>query len=437
MAKISEILFSIIENKLTPIAAKISNQRHIIALRDGFIAAMPFLIVGSFMLIFAHPPFDENTSSTFGRMWLGFAKRYSEELLMPFNMTMGLMSIFITGAIAYNLAQMYKLSAYMASCLAVMSFLLVSAPVSNSTLSVTYLSGEGIFTGILVAIYCTELMYFLKRKDLGFKLPEQVPSKIRESFDLLIPVLVIFLTLYPISIFFQHYLNMLIPQAIMSVFAPLISASDSLPAILIAVLLVHLLWFAGIHGAAVVGGILQVFYITNLSSNQSALNAGLPIEHIFVESFWSFFIVLGGSGATLGLALLYWRSRSVHLKTVGRLGLVPGFFNINEPLIFGSPIIMNPIMFIPFIGAPLINATIAWSATKLGWVNHVVSLAPWTTPAPVGAAWATGWDYRAVILVVALTVISMVVYYPFFKLYEKQLLAQEKQAVEEESRNNG
>lgn len=219
---------------------------------------------------------------------------------------------------------------------------------------------------------------------------------------------------------------MLLPQAIMALFKPIISASDSLPAVLIAVLLCHLLWFAGIHGAVIVGGILQAFWLTNLGINQQALNAGEPITQIFIEPFWQFFIVVGGSGSTMGLVFLYLRSRSAHLRSIGKLGLVPSMFNINEPIIFGSPVVMNPLLFIPFITAPLVNAIIAWVATRTDLVNHVVSLAPWTTPGPIGAAWSTGWDFRAVILVGVLIVVSTLIYYPFFKMYERELLKQEK-----------
>ncbi len=149
--------------------------------------------------------------------------------------------------------------------------LLIAAPKTNGTLPVDSLGGTGIFTAILVAIYCVEMMRFLKAHNIGIRLPDQVPPMIKNSFDLLIPVLVVVLTLYPLSLFIQHHFDMLIPQAIMAIFKPLVSAADSLPAILLAVLIGHLLWFAGIHGAAIVSGMLQMFWLTNLGMNQQAL----------------------------------------------------------------------------------------------------------------------------------------------------------------------
>ncbi|PKH20481.1 PTS cellobiose transporter subunit IIC [Enterobacterales bacterium CwR94] len=425
MSTLATTLFNVIENRISPIAAKLSSQRHVVAIKDGFIASMPFLIVGSFMLLFSHPPFSANSEWAFAQWWLGIVAQYNDQLMLPYNMTMGIMAVYITAAIAYNLAQSYKMNGLMAALLALMSFLVVAAPQTNGTLSVSSLGGEGIFTAILIAIYTTEVMHILQKYRIGISLPEQVPPKIRQSFDLLIPILVIFLTLYPLNLFFQSHFGMLIPQAIMAMFSPIISAADSLPAVLLAVLLCHLLWFAGIHGAAIVGGILQAFWLSNLGINQEALNSGGEVSKIFIEPFWQFFITVGGSGATMGLVLLYLRSRSAHLRSIGKLGLVPGMFNINEPIIFGSPVVMNPLLFIPFITAPMINAVIAWTATRTDLVNHVISLAPWTTPGPIGAAWSTGWDWRAVVLVAVLIGLSTLIYYPFFKMYERQLLEQE------------
>lgn len=194
----------------------------------------------------------------------------------------------------------------------------------------------------------------------------------------------------------------------------------------------HLLWFAGIHGAAIVSGMLQMFWLTNLGANQTALAASQPLPHIFMEAFWTFFIVIGGSGATMGLVFCYLRSRSAHLRSIGRLSVVPSIFNINEPVIFGTPIVMNPVFFIPFLLAPMVNAVLAWAAMKFDLISRVISVVPWTAPAPVGAAWALAGISAPAILVVVLACVSAIIYFPFFKVYEKQLLEQE---AEEAQRN--
>ena len=421
----SNAFFDFIENKISPIAARAGTQRHIMAVRDGFIGAMPFMIVGSFLLVFAFPPFSPDTTFTLGQWWLAMSKNYFNEIMTPFNMSMGIMACQISAGIAYNLAQRYKIDAFPCAMLSLMTFLLIAAPMKDGTLPANFLGGTGIFTTIIVGIYVTELMRFLKIRNIGIKLPEQVPEKIRQSFNLLIPALIVILTIYPLNLFIQHQFGMILPDAIMAIFKPLISAADSLPAILLAVFLAHILWFAGIHGAAIVGGILQPFFLVNLGLNQAALAAGQPLPHTFVEPFWSFFIVLGGSGATLGLVLLYMRSKSAHLRSIGKLGIVPACFNINEPVIFGSPIVMNPVLFFPFIVAPMVNATIAYTAATTDLIGKVISLVPWTAPAPIGAAWGAGWQMGNGLLVIGLIVLDLLIYLPFFKVYEKQLLAQE------------
>jgi PTS system cellobiose-specific IIC component len=421
----SNAFFDFIENKISPIAARAGTQRHIMAVRDGFIGAMPFMIVGSFLLVFAFPPFSPDTTFTLGQWWLAMSKNYFNEIMTPFNMSMGIMACYISAGIAYNLAQSYKIDAFPCAMLSLMTFLLIAAPMKDGTLPANFLGGTGIFTTIIVGIYVTELMRFLKIRNIGIKLPEQVPEKIRQSFNLQIPALIVILTIYPLNLFIQHQFGMILPDAIMAIFKPLISAADSLPAILLAVFLAHILWFAGIHGAAIVGGILQPFFLVNLGLNQAALAAGQPLPHTFVEPFWSFFIVLGGSGATLGLVLLYMRSKSAHLRSIGKLGIVPACFNINEPVIFGSPIVMNPVLFFPFIVAPMVNATIAYTAATTDLIGKVISLVPWTAPAPIGAAWGAGWQMGNGLLVIGLIVLDLLIYLPFFKVYEKQLLAQE------------
>ncbi|MGR5096774.1 PTS sugar transporter subunit IIC [Vibrio maritimus] len=429
-------LFDFLENTLTPIAGRLATQKHVCAIRDGFIGAMPFMIVGSFLLVFAFPPFAEDTTFALGQWWISMSSTYFDEIMTPFNMSMGIMSCYISACIAYNLANSYKLDALPTAMLSLMSFLLIAAPMKDGALSATYLGGTGIFTAIIVAIFVTELTRFLKVRNIGFKMPEQVPDKIRQSFNLLIPTMIVIVTIYPLNLLIQNNFDMLMPGAIMALFQPLVSASDTLPAILLAVLVAHTLWFAGIHGSAIVSGIMAPFWLYNLGVNQEALAAGMELPQVFIEPFWSFFIVLGGSGATFSLVLLYLRSKSAHLKTIGRLGVVPAMFNINEPVIFGSPIVMNPIMFIPFVGAPMINAIIAYFATSMDWIGKMVSLVPWTAPAPIGAAWGAGWQLNNAVLVFILIGVNLVVYYPFFKIYEKQLLAEEQPQDTDSTQDN-
>ncbi|EID7714476.1 PTS sugar transporter subunit IIC [Vibrio cholerae] len=424
--KLYDAIIGIVEKHIAPIAAKVGNQPHVRAMRDGFIVAMPFIIVGSFILIFAFPPFAEDTTNVFGRVWLNFATTHFDIIMMPFNMSMGIMTIFVSLGVAYSLAKAYKMDGITSAVLSLMSFLLVAAPAKEDSLSMAHMGGTGIFTAVMCAFFAVELYRFMKKHNITIRMPEQVPPAIARSFEVLLPVLAIFLTLYPLSLFVQAEYGMLIPDAVMAMFKPLISASNTLPAIIGALLVCQLLWFAGIHGAAIVVGLLSPIFLTNISANIDAFVTGQPVPNIFTQPFWDFYIFIGGSGATLALVILMSLSRSAHLKSIGRMSAVPGFFQINEPVIFGSPVVMNPILFLPFVFAPVINATIAYFAIQLGFVGMGVATTPWTTPAIIGASWGSGWTFTPVLLVVGLLILDLLIYLPFFKMFEKQVLEQEQ-----------
>jgi PTS system cellobiose-specific IIC component len=424
--KLYDSIIGIVEKHIAPLAAKVGNQPHVRAMRDGFIVAMPFIIVGSFILIFAFPPFGEGTQNAFGRAWLDFATTHFDTIMLPFSMSMGIMTIFVSIGVAYSLAKAYKMDGITSGALSLMCFLLVAAPATDGALSTSHMGGTGIFTAVMCAFFAVELYRFMKKHNITIRMPEQVPPAIARSFEVLLPVLAIFITLYPLSLFVQAQYDMLIPDAVMAMFKPLISASNTLPAIIGALLMCQLLWFAGIHGAAIVVGLLSPIFLTNIGANIDAFVAGQPIPNIFTQPFWDFYVFIGGSGATLALVLLMSFSRSAHLKSIGRMSAVPGFFQINEPVIFGSPIVMNPILFIPFVFAPIINATIAYFAIQLGFVGMGVATTPWTTPALIGASWGSGWTFSPVLLVVGLLILDLFIYLPFFKMFEKQVIEQEQ-----------
>ncbi|SHO57108.1 PTS sugar transporter subunit IIC [Vibrio quintilis] len=425
-------MVSVIEDTITPIAGKLGQQRYITSIRDGFIAALPFMIVGSFMLVFIFPPFDPETTWGFARAWLDFSKTYQTELLLPFQLSMGVMTLFISVGVAASLGKHYDLDRITTGLLSLMSFLLVAAPVKDGNISMQYFSGQGIFTALICAIYSTEVYAFLKRKNITIRLPEQVPSGVARSFEILIPVMAIILTLHPLNLFIEAETGMILPKAIMSLLQPLVSASDSLPAVLLSVFICQLLWFAGIHGSLIVTGIMNPFWMTNLAENQAALAAGEALPHIYLQGFWDHYLLIGGVGSTLPLAILLLRSRAVHLRTIGKMGVIPGLFNINEPILFGAPIVMNPVFFFPFILVPMINAVLAYAATSMDLLPRVVSLTPWTTPGPVGASWAANWAVTPVFMCILCMVVAGLMYFPFLKAYEKTLLKQESEQQAEE-----
>ncbi|KGY08338.1 PTS sugar transporter subunit IIC [Vibrio sinaloensis] len=424
-----------VENVVAPVAGKISAQRHVNAIKDGFVATMPFLIVGSLLLVLAFPPSEGNP---FFDGWHGLVNAIGKDNIMaPFQLSMGIFALYATFGIAFSLAESYKLRAMNTGMLAMFAFLLSVAPMVNveigGVLPGAFLGGTGAFTAILCGLLVPEMQRLLIKYNIRIKMPDAVPPKISASFDLLIPIVFISIIIMSINVFLGQY-DLKIPTAIMQLFQPLVLASDSYIACLIAVLIVQILWFSGIHGGSVVGGIIGPMLLINLGLNQDALAAGEPLPAIFINPVMDFFIFVGGAGGTWGLVVLMMRSKATQLKTIGKMSIVPGTFNINEPVIFGTPIVMNPIYFIPWLLAPTINTSIVWLAFKTGFVAKIIAIPPWTMPAPIGAIIATN-SGTAALVVLSSIVVSAIVFYPFLKIHERQLL-KEEQAFNETSKSD-
>ena len=198
-------------------------------------------------------------------------------------------------------------------------------------------------------------------------------------------------------------------------------------AVLISLFICNLLWFIGIHGALIITGIMNPFWMTYLFENQQALAAGSPtLPHIYLQGFWDFYLLIGGIGSTLPLVLMAMRSRSRQLKSVAKIGLLPSLFKINEPILFGFPVIMNPVFLLPFLFVPLINACIAWYLTQLGILDRAVAMLPWSMPSPLGAAWSANGSWKNLCMSLFAMFNAWMLYRPFFKVYERQLAETER-----------
>ncbi|WP_114767006.1 PTS sugar transporter subunit IIC [Vibrio rhodolitus] len=419
---------AMVERVVTPIAYRVSTQRHVNAVKDGFVATMPFLIVGSLLLVLAFPP---GTSNAFLQGWQSLVDTIGQgNILSAFQVSMGIFALYAAFGIGFSLAEHYKLRALNTGMLTMFTFLLAVAPVQfiddiGGIMPIGYMGGTGAFTAIICGLFVPELQRFLIAKNIRLQLPDAVPPKISASFDLLIPIVILTVIVVTINVFLGSF-DLNIPSAIMELFKPIVAASDSFFACLLAVIIIQLLWFAGIHGSqVVVVGILYPILLINLGLNQDALAAGEELPKIFVNPVLDFFIFVGGAGGTWGFVVLMMRSKVAHLRTIGRMSIIPGTFNINEPVIFGTPIVMNVNYFIPWMLSPVVNTCIVWLAFKTELVSKVVALPPWTMPAPIGAVIATNSSIAALV-VVACVLVSVVIYYPFFKVHEKQLLAEEQ-----------
>lgn len=422
-----------IEEKLMPPMAKLSEQRHLRAVRYGVISTLPLLIVGSFFLIIAQPPV---------KAWADAVAPNVAKLMVPYRLTMGLMSVYAAYGMGYSLAKSYKLDGISGGVLSLVAFLLATIPmnvdafITEATkagikggttmgwvLPMANLGGAGMFVAIICMIFAVEILRMLKKYNVTIKMPEQVPESVARSFEALIPAAIIITVLW----FIRVWLDFDIQKAIMNIFKPLVNvAGNSLGGVLVPVLFIGLLWSAGIHGMSVIGSVVRPVWLVLLDANTKAVAAGEALPNIAPEPFFQWFIWIGGAGATLSLAVLMCFSKSEYLKRVGRFSIIPGIFNINEPLIFGTPLVMNPILAIPFILGPAVAGIIAYVATAIGLVSKVYVIPPWTLPAPIGAVFATGGDLKAAILVLINIVVVALIYYPFFKVYEKRMIKEEQ-----------
>jgi PTS system cellobiose-specific IIC component len=222
----------------------------------------------------------------------------------------------------------------------------------------------------------------------------------------------------------------------MDLFKPLVTASDTIPGIIVPILFICLLWATGIHGMSVVGAVARPIWLTLLDANVQAQAAGQALPNIAPEPFFQWFVWIGGAGSTLSLVLLMLTSKSKYLKSIGRASLIPGICNVNEPMIFGVPLMLNPILAIPFILGPIVTGIITYLAMAANLVARPYTLPPWTLPAPIGAYLATGGDWKAILLVLINMLIVGIIYYPFFKMYEKKMFEEENQSRDVDAASN-
>ncbi|HDL8431685.1 TPA: PTS sugar transporter subunit IIC [Yersinia enterocolitica] len=415
--QIMNVAVALIEQRLTPFANMLTRNHHITAMRDSFALAMPFVIVGSLMVPLIFPPFSINIDGRFGTWYLLF-----RPILMPiFELTLGLISLIIAFGASASLAKQYRLPERLAGLTGCLAFLMFIGFKEGSAPNI-FLSGMGMFTALFSSFYSIEIIRFFYIKGWCIRLPQEVPLMTRNSFQLLVPLLVIMLSISVMNALLQFSTGMMLPNLISEALRPLIIASDTLTAILISLLICQLLWFVGIHGALIVTGIMNPFWMTYLVENQEALANGVTqLPHIYLQGFWDFYLLIGGIGSTLPLVFMAMRSRSSQLKSVGKIGLIPSLFNINEPILFGFPIILNPVFLLPFIGVPMINACIAWYLTHLGVLDRAVAMLPWSMPSPLGAAWAANGSWKNMCMCLFAIFNSWMLYRPFFCVYEKQL----------------
>ncbi|MGG3469191.1 PTS sugar transporter subunit IIC [Neobacillus pocheonensis] len=422
----------ILESKMAPIAFKLDSNRYITAIKDGFFGAMSLLIIGSIFLLLANLPI--NGYGDFMASFLG--KNWASYFTVPFDVTMSIMTIYVVIAMARSLAKTYKLDSIMCISLSVVAFLLLTPMLElkagGFAIPMANLSASGLFLGMLTAVLAVEIIRFVDKKGWKIKMPDSVPENVSRSFSALIPGLIVIIVFDLIRIAFSFTNFATVQEFIFHYLqVPLTSLGSTLPAMGIVTLFEAILWFFGIHGSNVVGGIMQPIWLALTADNAAAFEAGKALPHIINYQFYSNFMKIGGFGSTFGLALIVlFTAKSSQYKALGKLAIAPGFFGINEPLIFGLPIVLNPIMLIPFLLTPIVMLFVGYFAMSSGLVPYTNGTnIPWTTPPIIAGFLVSGW--KGAVLNVIQIIISAAIYYPFFKSVDRMALKNEQDDIKQ------
>ncbi|WP_419471247.1 PTS cellobiose transporter subunit IIC [Ewingella americana] len=435
-----------LERYVLPFALKIASQKHVLSVRDGIILNMPFMLIGSFFLIFAYlpiPSYANMMGEVFGAAW-------REKLLYPVKATYDIMAIISSFGIAYRLAEKYKtLDPLTTGAVSLVAFILtipqntLFQPLNGATeqiikgvLPMNFIGSQGLFVAIVIAILSTEIYRFVHDRNLVINMPAGVPPAVAKSFLALIPgfavmAVVLALRLGVEATPFGNINNMI--ATIIGI--PMHHIGGTLPGMIFSVILIGLLWMVGLHGDAIVLVFIQPVWLSNMSENLTAFQNGQPIPHIITQQFYDLWIAPGGTGALLGLVIfMLLRARSAQMKQLGKIAAPGCLFNISEPMVFGIPLVMNPYFAIPFILTPVILVIVTYTAMATGLVTPPVGIAlPFTTPIFISGYLATGGHISGTVIQVVNLAISLVIYYPFFRAWDKLKFKEEHQAAQLEA----
>ena len=416
--------------KAKPFFEKVSRNIYLRAIRDGFISAMPVVLFSSIFLLIAYVP------NIFGFSW----SASTEALIMkPYGYTMGILGVLVAGTTAKSLTDSFnrKLEStnqinFLSTMLASISgFLLLAADaVEGGGFANGFLGTKGLLTAFLAAFITVNIYNITVKNNVTIRMPEEVPPNISQVFKDIIPFTLVIVVLYGLDIVTRNIMGTNVAESIIKLFEPLFTAADGYLGITIIFGAYALFWFVGIHGPSIVEPAIAAITYANIETNFQLLQAGQHADKILTSGTQMFIVTMGGTGATLVVPFMFmWLSKSKRNKAIGRASVVPTFFGVNEPILFGAPIVLNPVFFVPFIFAPIANVWIfKFFVDVLGMNSFSVNL-PWTTPGPLGIVIGTGFGLMSFVLALTLIVVDVVIYYPFFKVYDAQILEEEKAGV--------
>ena len=416
-----------------PLAEKIGKNKYLISIRDGFLLTTPLLIIGSFFLLIANFPINNWTeflARFFGENWTAYMAK-------PTSATFDIMAILAVVGIAYSFSRELNVDKLSGAAVAVVSwFILMPYKVTDGSVTLNgipldWVGSKGIFIGIITAFVSVHIYAWVIKKGWIIKMPKGVPPAVTQSFAALVPSAVV------LGVFFlANSLIAITPydNAFNFIFKflqqPLLVLGNTLGAVLVAMGFQHFFWFFGINGGSIVGSIMQPILTPLSMENLSAFQAGTALPNVINQQFYDLFTTFGGAGSTLSMLIaMIIVCRSQRIKNLSKISIVPALFGINEPVIFGLPVVLNPTILIPFLLTPLINILISYFSMVSGLVPFTSGVSmPWTTPVIISGFLTTGW--RGALLQLILVILGVFIYMPFVKMMDKQYKKEELQASE-------
>ncbi|RXN56731.1 PTS sugar transporter subunit IIC [Enterococcus faecalis] len=415
-----------LEQKMLPIAGKLSSNKFLVAIRDGITLTMPLIIIGSLFMVIASFPVPG------WETWLGDVG-VSGYLWKGVDSSFGLIGLVASFGIAHSLTKQYGVDGVSSGIISLSTFITVTPFLSSDAgagMPTGYMAAKGLFVAIILGLINGYVYQWFINKNIQIKLPDTVPSAVAKSFSAIIPgaVLITFwLIIFGLLDTFSLPNIHDIAQVVLG--KPLGLLGSNIFGTIIVVALNSLFWFIGIHGGNVINSVMQPIWIANLDANREAYQAGQSLPHIFTVAFMDNFVYIGGGGATIGLVLVMGylarkKKTSKQTKVLAPITVVPGLFNINEPTMFGLPVVLNVMLLVPFILAPIVNVVVAYSAMITGLVPLTRTVATWTMP-PIISVFLTTGSLMGSVLQIVLIVLDILLYLPFFLAIEKQFKQEE------------
>ena len=401
---------SLLNRHVVPALTALGEHTYLSAIRAGMVSVVPLTIVGGLFLVISFLPVPG---------WDRVVAPYLQLLQIPVTATFGLIGLVACLTIAYDLGTRLGQDAIVSATMATVVFLLIQIEPTDLTFKTAGLGSAGLFTAILVALVTVRTQKLFTDRNVVIRMPDTVPSIVSQSFLSLLPLLFLVVAFWLIRFIAGVDINQIVQRAL----SPLVFALNTLPGILVYAFLVSLLWSVGIHGDNAMDAIVAPIFLQYLADNVAAMTAGQPLPYVTAYGFFTTFVNVGGTGATLALALLLWRSKDPGLRQVGRVSLPTQIFQINEPIFFGLPIVLNPVFMVPYVLNALLLTTGTYLLMSWGLIHRPFINVPWTTPPIIGHYLVSGGDWRAAAWGVVSLAIAMAVYFPFTRAAERERLA--------------